>query len=241
MLQRSRALVLHTLKYDDDRLICALLTEESGFVSVVVRRPRSRRSGVPPALLQPFSALVVEWDERAKSELYPLRSAAREAVWADLPYHAVKRAQVMFLSEVLYHVLRREQSSPALYAFVRASLEWLDAAQRGIANFHIVFLLRLTRFAGFFPNLDEAAGGGWFDLQSGSFAPRQPLHPYFLPPAEARLLPRLMRMQYATMHLFRMSAAERRRLLAHLADYYRLHVPGLPELRSPEVLAEVFG
>lgn len=241
MLQRSRALVLHTLKYDDDRLICALLTEENGLVSVIVRRPRSRRSGVQPSLLQPFSALSVEWEERAAGGLSPLRSAQSEAVWADLPYHPVKRALALFLSEFLCHVLRREQSSPALYAFTRASVEWLDAARGGLANFHLVFLLRLTRFAGFFPNLDEAAGGRWFDLQSGTFAPCRPAHPYFLPPDEAALLPRLMRMQYATMHLFRFSATERRRLLARITDYYRLHVPGFPELRSPEVFAEVFG
>lgn len=241
MLQRSRALVLHTLKYDDDRLVCALLTEQCGLVTVIVRRPRSRRSGVQPSLLQPLSALVAEWDERPSGGLPPLRSARSEVVWADLPYHPVKRTLALFLAEFLYHVLRREQSSPALYAFTRASAEWLDAASEGLANFHLVFLLRLTRFVGFFPNLDGAAPGRWFDLESGGFTLRQPSHPYFLQPSEAALLPRLMRMQYSTMRLFRFNGAGRRRLLAYIIDYYRLHVPGFPELRSPEVLSEVFG
>lgn len=47
-------------------------------------------------------------------------------------------------------------------------------------------------------------------------------------------------MNYATMHLFRFSGAERSRLLGHINDYYRLHLPGFPELKSLPVLAEVF-
>lgn len=241
MWQRSRALVLHTLKYDDDRLVCALLTESSGLVSAIVRRPRSRRSGVPPSLLQPLTLVEAEWAERPQGGLCPLRAASAAAVWTELPYHPVKRAVALFLAEFLYHVLRREQSSEGLYAFVETSVRWLDAAREGLANFHLVFLLRLTRFVGIFPNLEGAAPGRWFDLESGSFAASAPAHPYALEPAEAALLPQLMRMQYATMRLFRFNASGRRRLVAHITDYYRLHIPGFPALRSLDVLAEVFG
>ena len=49
-----------------------------------------------------------------------------------------------------------------------------------------------------------------------------------------------MRMDYATMHLFRMGRADRNRILEIIIHYYRLHIPQFPELRSLPVLQELF-
>lgn len=54
------------------------------------------------------------------------------------------------------------------------------------------------------------------------------------------MLPVLFRMNYPTMHLFRLSRRERQRILHVLNEYYRLHVPGFPELKSLEILQELF-
>ena len=49
-----------------------------------------------------------------------------------------------------------------------------------------------------------------------------------------------MRMNYDTMHLFEMSRAERNRCVEIILSYYRLHLPGFPELKSLEVLRELY-
>jgi DNA repair protein RecO (recombination protein O) len=49
-----------------------------------------------------------------------------------------------------------------------------------------------------------------------------------------------MRMDYPTMHLFRLSRNERNRILDVLLTYYRLHLPGFPTLRSLSVLQELY-
>jgi DNA repair protein RecO (recombination protein O) len=59
-------------------------------------------------------------------------------------------------------------------------------------------------------------------------------------PQEASRIHLLMRMDYATMHLFRLSRADRNRILEILIQYYRLHIPQFPELRSLPVLQELF-
>ena len=43
-----------------------------------------------------------------------------------------------------------------------------------------------------------------------------------------------------TMHLFAMSRAERNRCLTIINDYYRLHLPNFPLLKSLDVLKELF-
>ena len=42
----------------------------------------------------------------------------------------------------------------------------------------------------------------------------------------------MMRMDYSTMHLFKMSHEERNRLLEVSLTYYRLHLPDFPEMKS---------
>lgn len=49
-----------------------------------------------------------------------------------------------------------------------------------------------------------------------------------------------MRMNYDTMHLFAMSRVERMRCLTVIEQYYRLHLPDFPELKSLDVLKELF-
>jgi DNA repair protein RecO (recombination protein O) len=61
-----------------------------------------------------------------------------------------------------------------------------------------------------------------------------------LPPHEAALAIVMMRMDFATMHLYHLTRSERARLLDVLLTYYRLHLPSFPELKSVEVLKELF-
>ena len=121
------------------------------------------------------------------------------------------------------------------------SIIWLDTCKRDYANFHLVFLMRLSRFLGLYPNLEGYADGDYFDLRSACFRTLPPqMHSDYLEPAEAARLKTLMRMRFDTMHLFAMSRAERVRCLNLLNDYYRLHLPDFPVLRSLEVLQELF-
>ena len=100
--------------------------------------------------------------------------------------------------------------------------------------------MRLTRLLGFRPNLGGYSPGCCFDLRSGCFCAAAPLHGDFLAPAEAARVGLVMRMDYATMHLFRLSHQERNRMVEVLLKYYRIHLPGFPQLRSLDVLRELF-
>lgn len=47
-------------------------------------------------------------------------------------------------------------------------------------------------------------------------------------------------MNYDSMRFFAMNRQERMRYVEVLNDYYRLHIPDFPELKSLDVLKEVF-
>ena len=237
---KSKALVLRTVKYNDTSFIAHLLTEQCGCIGMMVHTSRSKRAAVRHTLFQPLSVLDPEWDERPRASLQRPKQAAVALPFTTLPYDPHKSAIALFLAEFLYYALKGDSDSGAVFAYVVRSMEWLDTCPKGYANFHLVFLLRLTRLLGFMPNLDEARGDCCFDLRSGCFTPSVPLHGDYLPAADAALLPKLMRMRYDNMHVFKFNGSERARLLERINLYYSLHLPGFPELKSLAVLKELF-
>ena len=162
--------------------------------------------------------------------------------FTSIPYDPYKSAIALFLSEFLYRALREEAENRPLFAYLQHSIVWLDECGSGFCQFSSGLFDAVCRcFLGLYPNLEDYHGGDYFDLQNACFTPLRPqLHSDYIAPEEAARLTRLMRMNYETMHLFAMSRMERARCLTIMNEYYRLHLPDFPVLKSLEVLKELF-
>ena len=101
-------------------------------------------------------------------------------------------------------------------------------------------MMRLAKFVGFSPNVEDYTEGCCFDLRSGTFCISTPFHPDVLLPNDASKMLTLLRMNYENMHLFKMSRQERNQLLDVLLKYYSIHVPSFPEMHTLDVLRELF-
>lgn len=236
---KSPIVVLNTLRYADDKIIAECLSRSEGRVTFLVRISHAKRAPVRHSLFQPLSLLEVEWTPKLRGGLIIPKSAVVLTPYTSLHTQPIKQMLLLFLSEVLLHILRNEEGSEMLFDFIAHSLEWLDTAPDGYANFHIVFLMRLARFLGIMPSL-EGATLPHFDLLGGQFRTTPPTHRHYISGQEAEAFAQLMRMNFGTMQLFALSRTERQRILFLILEYYRLHLPGFPELKSLEVLSEVF-
>lgn len=240
MLTKTEAIVLRSIKYNDQTMIVDMLTCGYGRLSFAVRMSKSPRSKVKRQLFQQAALMEVEFDYRQRSAMQHIKSAYVSTPYTTILTNPYKLSIVMFLSEFLSHATRSEQQNAPLYEYVRAGLEWLDGCKGAFSNFHIVFMLRLSRLLGFYPDVETQREGCFFDLRSGCFAALRPLHPDFLEPADAAKIALIMRMDYPTMHLFAMSHDERNRCVDAILRFYRLHIPDFPELKSLDVLKELF-
>ncbi|MCI6119918.1 MAG: DNA repair protein RecO [Prevotella sp.] len=240
MLTKTKAIVLHSFKYNDNRLIVDLFTLDRGRMSVAVTVSSSPKAKFRKNLFSPFTLLYIETDYRQGARLQKLRDASIAYPMASIPFDHKKASIVLFVSEFLYHALKGEQESRSLFEFIADSIQWLDIADDDFVNFHIVFLLRLTLFLGFMPNLDDYEDGDLFDLRSSSFVKTIPPHHDFLDIQESALVRTMMRMNFRTMHLFRLSRPQRNRLLDIIIKYYRFHLPDFPEMKSLEVLHALY-
>jgi len=240
MLMKTQAIVLHSLKYGETRMIVDMFTRQFGRLSFIVSIPKSSKSKVKKQFFQPLSLLEIETDVRPKIQLQKLSDIRLACPFVSIPFQPHKLSMALFLAEFLYYALRSEQRNELLFDYVESSIQWLDGQEDRFANFHLVFLMRLSRFLGFYPNLEHYHTGDYFDLRESEFLQVPPVHRDFLYPEEAEKVQLMMRMDYPTMHLFRMSHQERNRLLDVSLIYYRLHLPDFPEMKSIGVLQELY-
>ncbi len=240
MLTKTQAIVLYAIKYGETRLIVDMFTKVFGRQAFIVSIPKTPKGKVKKQFFQPLTILEIETDIRPRQQLQKLHDVRLAAPFASIPFEPDKLAISLFVAEFLYYALRSEQRNELLYEYLENSIVWLDGQQSSFANFHLVFLLRLTRFLGFYPNLDDYKDGDYFDLRESVFMPVPPVHRDFLHPEEAQKVQLMMRMDFPTMHLFRMSHQERNRLLEVSLKYYRLHLPDFPEMKSIEVLQALY-
>ena len=221
-------------------MIVDMFTRAHGRMSFVVTMPKSARSKIRKQFFQPLSMLSLEYDYRPKEQLQKIKEATILHPYSSLPFDMDKLTVGMFISEFLYHSLYGEQSNEQMFDYISDSLQWFDSSPSPASNFHLVFMMRLSRFLGFYPNLDDYVQGCVFDLRNGSFSSVAPLHSDYLSSAEASLMSLMMRMNYPTMHLFKFTRAQRNRLLDVIVQYYRLHIPGFPDMKSLDVLRNIY-
>ena len=240
MILKSKAIVLRSLKFGDSSLIIDMFTELEGRISFITRIPKTAKGKIKKQYFQPLTLLDLEFDYRPRTSLQRIKEVRILRPYGSIPFDPVKSAILLFLSEFLYYVTRGEQQNAHLYNYICASMEWLDEAEHDYANFHLVFMMRLSRFIGFFPNLDAYQAGACFDLRNATFTVSAPLHSDYLLPVDAAGINQLIRMDYENMHLFRLSRHNRNRISDIVLHYYRIHVPDMPELKSFQVMRELF-
>lgn len=240
MQETLRGIVLRTVKYGDTSLVVDLFTDCHGRQSFMASMVRSKRSVRTKSFWHPLSMVEFTAEMRPVGGMPRPTGVRTYYNYTDLPFSPVKSTLALFLSEFLSAALREEKENKPLYRYIESSLQWLDmvTSPASMANFHLAFLMHLSRFIGIYPNLEHPSLH--FDLLAGSYCDRQPPHAHFLYGKEAKALPTLFRMDYPTMHLFRLTRRERMRILHVLNTYYRLHVPNFPELKSLEVLQEFY-
>ncbi len=240
MLVKTEAIVLHAIKFGESRLIVDMFTREVGRVSFAVPIPKTSKGRLKKQYFQPMTLLEVECDIRQRDQLQKLKDARLLAAYASIPFSPEKLALSLFTAEFLCHALRAEQQNEPLFVYLYDSMQWLDMIETGFANFHLTFLIRMSRFLGFYPNLEDYVRGCIFDLRTATFSLQVPTHRDFLQPDDAQRIHTLMRMDFPTMHLFRLSRQERNRITEVLLHYYQLHIPQFPELKSLDVLKELW-
>jgi DNA repair protein RecO (recombination protein O) len=240
MFYKTEGIVLHGLKYGDSGRIVTVYTEAFGRCTFLLQGIHGKKSANKANLLQPLFILAMDVDHRQGRELQRARELRIQHPYQSVPYDIVKSSQAIFLAELLYKVLKEEEARPELFQFLTHSFQILDLLQVGAANFHVSFLIQLSRYMGFAPSNNYCAEKPFFDMPSGAFTGSKPPHGYYIAPAEARIFSEIMDSSYEEAGKMNLTALLRNELLLKMIDYFSLHLGIRLQVKSQEVLRELF-
>ena len=240
MLHTLRGVVLHHIRYKESSAIVYIYTDLFGRQAYLANSTRGKRAKFRSNLLQPLSMLEIEAYHKERRELQRMKEIRNYIPYQSIPVDPYKSGQAMFLAEILYKVLREEDPNPDLYNFLENSLQFLDLAEEHTVNFHLLFLVQLTRYLGFYPDNQYEGSSNVFDMRNGQFKEAISLHPDFFDESSSSLLNVLMSTNFESLKGMKISHEERIRFLDCLMDFYSLHVSGFGKVRSLPILNEIF-
>lgn len=239
MLQKTRGIVLHTLKYGETGMIATIYTELFGRVSFLIQGMRSKKSAVKVNHLQALFLVELEVYYKPGGDLHRIKELKNIYPFSSIPFEIAKSTQAIFLSEILNKVLQEEESHPELFEFLYYSIQTLDLLNEGVAYFHLIFLVQLSRYLGFGPTNNFSEELPYFDLMAGAFVPTIPPHPHYMKKEESSALALLLSITYPKATECRIDQAIRNILPERMLEYYSLHLGSRINIKSLDILREI--
>ena len=239
MIYKTRGIVLHHIKYSETSVIAKIYTELFGLQSYLINGVRRQKAKVKANLLQPLSLVDMIVYHKEKKGLQRIRDVSGNPPLSSIPYDFPKSSVALFIAEILYKSIREEEANTNLFEFLFHSIQKLDITTGNCANFHLFFMLQLTKYLGFYPNRKYSGKFNFFDLREGVFSEKQPEHPNFISPPLCVYIDMLSETSFEKLNQISISPEHRKRLLEHLIEYYELHLPNMKNIKSHLVLETI--
>lgn len=241
MILKTKGIVLHHIKYRESGIIAHVFLRDIGRQSLLIQGIRGKSSKGKLSLFQPLYILDLEIYYKPQKTLHRIKEVKNHKPYLSIPHNIIKTSIGLFLAEILYHCLKSEEKEPDLFDFLVNSFQILDHRSSGISNFHLVFLLKLSRFLGFYPNLSGHDHPFCFDLKDGIFRISPPNHPFYLSQPHTTILKDLLKLNYEQLKNFSLSNKVRGEMLNNIIDYYIFQEQPIAGIKSIKILREVFG
>ncbi|MEA3477344.1 MAG: DNA repair protein RecO [Bacteroidota bacterium] len=239
MIHKTRGIVFHSIKYSETSIITKIYTEKFGLQSYIVRGARKPKARLKASLFQPLFLLEMEVYYKQKSSLQNIKEARSAYVFTSIPFDVRKSSIVLFLSDVLTKAIKEEETNRELFHYLDSKIRQLDMQKEDFADFHIYFMVHLSRYLGFFPQGKYHPQGQVFDMQEGVFTRNRPAHAYHIDPPLSEYFSIIIHHPLYVSSI-KMNRDERNMLLEKLIAYYHLHHEGLQDIQSHVVLKEIF-
>lgn len=239
MLAKTSGIIIHSLKYSDSANIVTAYTRQFGRVSYMAYGSNKKKSVCRNSLLQPLSVVELEVSYNQNKDIQRLKEVRCDMPLMDILSSPIKNTIAIFIAEFLYRTLHNQEADEGLFLFLKQSIHILEENEKGIANFHLIFLMKFSQHLGFNPNIEEEREG-YFDLINGVFCLYQPNHPQYLSKELSKKILQIIQSDYSEMHLLIFSRQERVEILEAIIEFFKLHIPNFHGLNSLDILQCLF-
>jgi len=236
MLHKIKGIVLKTTNYSESSVVVQVFTDKFGMQSYLINGVKKPKAKIKMNMLQPLHLLDMVVYHKASTSIQRVSEVRQVPVFKTIPYDVVKSSIIIFLNEVLYKSIRQQSADDGLFDYIFNSIAWFDESDFITPNYHLSFLLKLSRFLGFSPNDHKRNGQNYFDLQEGEFVSRPPIHAHYLEIDDALKFISLFNTPLEKINEIKLSNVQRRYLLDKILVFYTLHTASFGEVQSHKIL-----
>jgi len=238
MVITTKAIVFSALKYSDADLIVTCFTEKVGIKGYMLRGVlKSKSRKLKASYFQPLTQLELVAFHKNKGTLERIQEAKILYPYQTVHTNVVKSGMVMFLSEMLKNCIKEEEQNLELYEYLENAFYWLDSHD-DIANFHILFLLKLSAHLGFYPDTSTIEGE-YFNLLDGCFQ-ENGTNGYCETGQVVSNFKSFFGINFDSITHIKLTKKDRLNALNLLLTYYQLHLQGYKKPKSLLVLNQLF-
>jgi len=239
MLLKTKGIVIKQTKFSDSGAIVKIFTEELGVQSFFVRGLQRRRSKTKAAIFQPLTMLEMVISYAENKSLHNIKEVSVWYAYQSITENMIKRTLLFFINELLYKSLKEEIENKKLFNWIHHALVWLDLADKDFINFHLVFMMQLSMFLGFYPKKDPLRNYTIFNMQEGQFCDNVPINSNYVTGDITIFLSQLLDTKFEDSGKLKLNNKSRKLVLEALISYYKIHLHFVSEFKSLEVLSVV--
>ena len=238
-MPNSKAFVIRSIKNGETSLIVSCYLEDIGYKTFIVKGVYgSKKSKFSKAHFFPLNIINLNYSYTEGKNLGFIKEVKTEKLYKSLHLDIQKSSVIIFLSEILNSIFKEETLvNNDLFNFLLNTLSWYDQV-KSCNNFHLKFLIELSRFIGFYPNINNE-NDSFFNLESGSTSAIQSIGAN-ISGNDLILFKEFLGTEFEDLNSMNTKNESRTRILNYIIDYYSLHLQMFKTPKSINVFAEIF-
>ena len=238
-MPNSKAFVIRSIKNGETSLIVSCYLEDIGYKTFIVKGVYgSKKSKFSKAHFFPLNIINLNYSYTEGKNLGFIKEVKTEKLYKSLHLDIQKSSVIIFLSEILNSIFKEETLvNNDLFNFLLNTLSWYDQV-KSCNNFHLKFLIELSRFIGFYPNINNE-NDSFFNLESGSTSATQSIGTN-ISGNDLTLFKEFLGTEFEDLNSMNTKNESRTRILNYIIDYYSLHLQMFKTPKSINVFAEIF-
>ena len=225
MYHQTKGIVLKTIKYGETSLICTVYTCELGSQTFIANGVRKKKGKM--VYYQPMNILDITFFYKKEKTIQRIKEVKMNTIFTEIPSNIYKSSVALFITEVLEKCLKEEEKNILLFDFLTNSIKALEQNPFD-SQFHIQFLVALSRYLGIFPDLSKASEYKYFDMLNGHFTNQKEEHPHILTNTNDLCLA-----------FSGQKTNNKKEVINHLLNYYALHIEGFKGVKSKTILETI--
>jgi DNA repair protein RecO (recombination protein O) len=242
MLQKTKGIVLRSVKYGETSLVTTIFTAEYGVETYMVKGVRTAASRRNKAgFFQPATLLDLVVYQQPQKAMQHIREFQAAHIFGNMQEDVVKNSIVLFSIEVMLRLLPPNAPLPSLFDFAFQYFVSLDKIpHKDVANLPLYFIIQCSRILGYELKGNFTTDTPHLNLQEGGFTHDIPAAQTEFSDNDARLLDQMLVIDnHEELSKLDMSSGSRLRLIDWYIAFLQLHTQHMGNVRSLSVLRTI--